>query len=173
MEDRIAPLDQTHDRAAFSCGKRGIDNYFHRHALQAQLRHFAATFVAVNASEPQRVLGFYTLIAIEFRDDEMPDVVARKLKVKGMGSIPGILLAQFATLESMQGRGLGRLLLTSALEKCLEASNNVGAVAVVADPIDQEAEGFYRKFDFVSLDPESPRLVLAMKTIAQACSPRR
>ena len=111
-------------------------------------------------AKPRRILGFYTLVAIEFRDDEMPERIARSLKVKGLRSIPGVLLAQFATLDSMQGQGFGKFLLGSALEKCLEAAQAVGAVAVVADTIDERAGSFYRKFDFVPLDPGATRLIL-------------
>ena len=101
----------------------------------------------------------------------MPETIARNLKVKGMRSFPGVLLAQLANLVSLRGQGFGEFLLRNALLHCLEAAQHVGAVAVVTDPIDEEAESFYRKYDFIRLEDNKPRMILPMRTIAKAYAP--
>jgi GNAT superfamily N-acetyltransferase len=170
LDVRVTPLAEIHDRAAFSSGKAAIDVYLHRAAMQAQNRRSASTFVAVAPLEPSRILGFFTLVAMEFRDDEMPENVARKLKVRGMRAIPGILLAQLAIQDSLRGRGFGKFLLAGALERCLRAATLAGAVPLVTDPIDAQAQTFYEKFGFERLRGSTPRMLLPMATVVDGAS---
>jgi hypothetical protein len=43
-------------------------------------------------------------------------------------------------------------------------SKKAGSFAVVVDPLDEEAEGFYTKYGFIQL-PDSGKMFLPMKTI--------
>jgi hypothetical protein len=45
------------------------------------------------------------------------------------------------------------------------AVNSVGSMAVIVDPIDAEAEKFYRKYGFILL-PDSGKMFLPMETIS-------
>lgn len=47
------------------------------------------------------------------------------------------------------------------------ATNHVGAVAVIVDPIDEEAKDYYKKYGFVLLS-DSGRMFMSMKTIENA-----
>jgi len=53
-----------------------------------------------------------------------------------------------------------------ALKRCFDTSDSIGAFAVVVDPLDNEAEHFYKKYGFIRL-PDSGKLFLPMKTIKE------
>ena len=81
-------------------------------------------------------------------------------------SIPTILLGRLALDKSIQGKGLGKILLIDALKRCSGASDFIGAFAVIVDPLDNEAERFYQKYGFIKL-PDSGKMFLPMKTIKE------
>jgi GNAT superfamily N-acetyltransferase len=172
MRVTIEPLDSAqHNRAAFSCGRPGVDTYFRQVAAQASKALHAQTYVLVEAADAgtlKKVIGFYTLTPHEYRDDEMDPVTARALKLKGLRRIPAILLGQLGVSINHQGKGLGRVLLDHAFRKTLYASCAVGGALLVTDPIDLNARTFYEKYDFRQLPNGGDRLYLAIKTLAKA-----
>ena len=59
-------------------------------------------------------------------------------------------------------------MLVEALKKSVKvAKEHIGAVAVIVDPIDEEAISYYLKFGFTML-PDSGRMFMSMKTIETA-----
>jgi hypothetical protein len=52
------------------------------------------------------------------------------------------------------------------LKRSYEISQEIGSFAVVVDPIDEEAEKFYEKYDFIKL-PDSGKMFISMKTLRQ------
>jgi GNAT superfamily N-acetyltransferase len=175
LDVRIVPLDDSHDRAAFSCGKPSIDAFLHNAAPSRAARFLAATRVAV-ATDPgceSEILGYYTLVTHEYRDDELPSHIARKLGVKGLNRVPMILLAQLGVRKDIAGHGLGKTLMRNALELSLLLARSASSIAVITDPIDEAAATYYiTKFGFaeigVSAVSGQPRLFLSMKTIEMA-----
>jgi GNAT superfamily N-acetyltransferase len=139
-------------------------------------RFLAGTKVAVPADEGRRteILGFFTLVFHEYRDHEMPKKVARTLGVSGLHRVPMILLAQMGVRSDLARRGIGKLLMRNALELSLVLAKEAGSVAVITDPIDEEARDYYQtKFDFRDIGERiaatgQPRLFLPMKTIERA-----
>lgn len=168
IDIRITPLGETHEREPFSCGNDSVDRYFRNTALLAQRHRLAGTKVAVAVDEPQRVLGFYTLVYFEYRDTEIPRNVARKLKSDRKDGVPVILLAQLGTLVSIHGKGLGTLLLRHALLSAIAISDEIGGVAVIVDPNSDAAERFYSQHGFTRIEPEKPRLLLSMTSAKSA-----
>ncbi len=66
------------------------------------------------------------------------------------------------------GNGIGKFLLANALSKSVEVvKDHIGAVAVVVDPIDQEAMAFYSKFGFTLL-PDGGRMFMTIRNIVSA-----
>ena len=79
--------------------------------------------------------------------------------------LPMILLGRLAVAESQKGNGLGELLLVDALKRSYDiSSSEIGAIAVVVDPIN-DSETFYEKYGFTKL-PDSGKMFLPMTTIA-------
>ena len=81
--------------------------------------------------------------------------------------IPATLLGRLAIDSVYKGQGLGELLLIDALKRSYDVSkSNVGSMAVIVDPIDENAVKFYEKYGFIRL-PDSGKMFIAMESIAQ------
>jgi len=164
MSYLIVPLDSKHDRGKFSCGKELLDNYFWHQAKQDVKRKLSACFVLID-KELKIITGYYTLSSSSIPNDLIPETFSKKLP-KSYLSIPTILLGRLAIDKNFQGKGIGKILLIDALKRCFGASDSIGAFAVIVDPLDKEAERFYKKYGFIKL-PDSGKMFLPMKTIRE------
>lgn len=158
------PLDSTHDRSSFSCGKDLLDNYFWRQAKQDIKRKLSACFVLIH-KESEKIAGYYTLSSSSIAKELIPVSFRKKLRDSYL-SIPAILLGRLAVDKNYHGMGYGKLILIDALKRCYETSESIGAFAVIVDPLDKEAEQFYQKYGFIKL-PDSGKMFLSMKTIKE------
>jgi len=167
----VEPLDTSqHDREAFKCGVEEVDRYFQAVARQAAQRHVAQTYVLTPPpprEEPCEVIGYYTLAQHSYRDSEMDATTARALKVKGLAAIPMILLGQLGVSKAHHGKGVGTALLQDALRRSLRVALTIGAVAVVTDPINDDAGTFYKKRGFNVLIAGEPRLIVTTRNLAR------
>ena len=73
----------------------------------------------------------------------MPEELIKKLPTS-YHDLPTILLGRLAVDEAAKGKGYGISLLMHALENCLNLANQLGSLAVVVDPIDENASLFYQ-----------------------------
>lgn len=166
MRLRFEPLGN-HDRAAFSCGHQRIDEFLQRFAAQRQARYLGVPIVAVDADgDPRSIVGYYFITPHEFRGDELPDPLRRGTHVGKLNAIPGALLAQLGVTAAHHGQGIGKALVRHALYRTLAIANEWGCVAIVTDPIDERARSLYESFDFLALNDDTPRMILAVQTIA-------
>lgn len=74
--------------------------------------------------------------------------------------VPVVLLARLAVDRTVQGHGLGRLLLVDALRRAEWLARQVGMRAVEVDAIDDDARRFYLKFGFTPLAEDANHLFL-------------
>ncbi|TAJ12633.1 GNAT family N-acetyltransferase [Marinilabiliaceae bacterium JC017] len=156
------PLDSKLDRKNFSCGKDLLDNYFRKQATQDVKRKLSVCFVLIDR-ESSSIAGYYTLASNSVSNSLIPDSFRKKLP-RSYSSIPTILLGRFAIDKNFQEKGMGKVLLIDALRRCFNTSDSIGAFAVIADPLDKEAESFYEKYGFIKL-PDSGKMFIPMKTI--------
>ena len=116
-------------------------------------------------NEVDEVIGYYTLSTESIPIEDAPPLFQKKIKYQ---YVPVILLGRLAIDKNHFGKGLGKLLLVNSLKRILDvATNHVGAVAVIVDPIDEEAKQYYLKYGFTLL-PDSGRMFMSMKTIENA-----
>jgi ribosomal protein S18 acetylase RimI-like enzyme len=67
--------------------------------------------------------------------------------------------------QNYKGQRLGEYLLMDALRVAFHPSeNHISSIALIVGPLDQAAEAFYGKYDFIKLD--SGKTFLPMQTIA-------
>lgn len=156
------PLNSSHKREEFSCGKEPLDHYLHQQVTQDVKRKLAACFVF--PGEKNQVKGYYTLSNHSIPARHIPDEIRKKMP-QSYTNLPTTLLGRLAVDKSESGKGWGKLLLLDALNRAHEISAHVGSMAVIVDPLDAEAESFYAKYGFIKL-PDSGRMFLPMKTIA-------
>jgi len=164
MSQLSEPLNSTHKKSSFSCGKEMLDTYIQKQANQDVKRKLSVCFV-ISDAETNLIKGYYTLSNNSIPSAFIPDEIRRKLP-RAFESIPTTLLGRIAIDNRFQGQGIGKLILIDALKRCYEISKVVGSFAVVVDPIDQDAESFYNKYGFIQL-PDSGKMFLPMKTVSQ------
>jgi GNAT superfamily N-acetyltransferase len=155
----IERLGKHHDRESFSCGAPTLDDWLKHRARQYEKRDLARAFVAVRRGESV-VLGYYAISNHRVRYEALPDEQAKRLP---QIDVTVVLLGRLAVDRSVQGRGLGALLLVDALRRAEYIAHQVGVRAVEVDAIDLPARNFYLKFGFTSLTDDPNHLFLPMQ----------
>jgi GNAT superfamily N-acetyltransferase len=165
MKWEEAPLDRSHDRAAFDCGDSDLDLYLRRYARQNHESGGAKCFVAVPSDLPSRVLGFHTLspASVEYAR-------TRAFAKKGLAryDVPVFRLGRLAVDRAMQGRGLGGALLLRAAARCLRVAEEVGGVALLIDAKNERAARWYESYGALALLDAPLSLVLPLAVAADA-----
>lgn len=157
----LEPIRRDHVRDAFDCGNAGLNDFLRKFARQSEDLGVARTFAATRPKDP-RVRGYYTLRTGQV---EVKDWPAAETKRFPRYPVPVIHLARLAVDRSVQGQGLGEILLLDALEKALVVSRNVAAFAVEVTAIDDSARGFYLKYGFKELVEDRRHLYLSMRMV--------
>lgn len=159
----ILPYNRNYKRENFDCGKRALNNYIQRNVTKDVNTGVCTCFVIVN--DETAVIGYYTLSTESIAKSDAPIEFLNKIKYQ---YIPVILLGRLAIDKNEFGKGYGKFLLIDSLKRSLDvAKNQIGAVAIVVDPIDEEAIDFYSKYGFILL-PSSGRMFMSMKKIDMA-----
>ncbi len=144
FEDRA--LDPAiHDRGAFCCGVPELDDYLHRSAVQQRSKGVSTIHVLVNTDHPGVILGFYTLSAAQIDVEALGEADKKKLL---RYPIPCFRMGRLACRADQRGKGLGKLLIACAVDRCLQARKQVAAFALIVDAKNAEASQFYQHYGF-------------------------
>lgn len=138
-------LSAGHDATLFENGKHPSLDEWLRKALERETT--GRTFVVCERGT-NRVVGYYALASGSVQRERLPSARLRS----GMpNDVPVFLLGRLAVDKSAAGRGLGKSLMTDALNRALSVTSSIAAWAILVHPIDDDAVAFYRKFDFIDL----------------------
>ena len=165
--DVTAPehLQAHHDVSAFSNGKHlSLDAWLKERALRSEGLS-ARTYVICKLSAPTRVVGYY---AISTAMEERLSLPSAKMRRGMPDQVPLLLIGRLALDTSLHGRRLGADLLADAVRRCCAASQIVGARAIVAHAIDEEAAHFYRHHGFLFSPLGERTLLLPIETARAA-----
>ncbi|WCT14438.1 GNAT family N-acetyltransferase [Mucilaginibacter jinjuensis] len=161
MSYPIFPLKSEFNKKDFNCGKDMLDNYIQKKAGQDLKRRLSAVFAMVDDS---RVIAYYTLSSTSISRDLVPEETQKKMP-PSYHDLPATLLGRLAVDQNYKGQRLGEYLLMDALKKAFDTSEkHIGSMALIVDPLDDDAEAFYAKYDFIKLD--SGKMFLTMQNIA-------
>jgi predicted GNAT family N-acyltransferase len=158
---RIEPLNDKHDRSAFSCGVEPLDRYLQKQAGQDARKRVAAVFILT--ADGRTVAGYYTLSAHVVNLGDLPAAIARKLP--RYPNVPATLLGRLAVGMHFRGQRLGEFLLLDALRRVLVSTREIASAMVVVDAKDEDARNFYLHHDFVPLPTQPNRLFYTVGTI--------
>lgn len=159
----ISILDKSHNRQQFECEESSLTDYIRKQVSQDVKKKLAICFVATDKAN--NVVGYYTLTSESLGRESIPEKYINK--VPKSYNAPVILLGRLARDIKQKGTGLGEHLLIDALFRAFTLSEeSIGAMAVVVDPISENAVRFYEKYGFEKL-PDSGKMFLPMNTIKQ------
>jgi len=157
----IEPLNRNPNRTAFICGIESLDRYLKLQANQDIKRRVSRLFVVRSRQDETRVLGYYTLSTLSIDLSLLPEKLAKKLPKH---PIPAALIGRLAVDISAQGKGIGKMLLSSAIKRTLAVSDEIAIYAMVVDAINEQAESFYKQYGFAHLASKGNRLLLPLKS---------
>ena len=150
-----------HDRQGFSCGVPALDEYLYRFAVQQSKKGITVVRVLVNTGKPAEILGYYSLSAAQVDANEISQADRKQLP---RYPVPCFRMGRLACSSDHQGRGLGKLLLGCAVERCLEARKQVAAFALIVDAKTAQAKAFYEHYGFTACADSSMTLYLPLGT---------
>jgi len=167
----IEQLDPVrHDRAAFSCGEKTLDNYIKNNARKDVNAHVAVCYVLRPREQTSVIAGYYTLNSSSVRVEDLAAKVAKTSR--GYSHVPGMLIGRLAIDQRFQGQKLGVLLLFNALHRAWLVHQQVGVKLVVVDALHEQAAHFYMKYGFEPFHDQPLRLYLPVAMIGDAESSR-
>jgi len=160
---QTVPYDRKYGRKNFACGKPPLDNYILKNATKDVKSGACTCFVILD--EQDEVIAYYTLSTESIPKDGAPEEYVKSIKYD---NIPVILLGRLARDNSVKGQGFGKFMLIEALKRSVKvAKEHIGAVAVIVDPIDEEATTYYSKYGFTML-LDSGRMFMSIKKMEEA-----
>ena len=166
MSFRIEKLQKEHEVGNFDCGASDQNRYLRELAWQNMQLGYGVTYVAVEDVAPEEssgdVAGFYSLAAGHVEFENLPEDF-RGTEGLPRYPAPTVLLGQLGVDRSAQGRGLGKALLAHAIEKAVQVSEVVGAVAIEVHAATEQAREFYRRYGFVQMQDSPDHLFLSME----------
>lgn len=148
-----------HDRAGFHCGVPALDDYLHRFAAQQSAKGVSTVHVLVNSEQPGLILGFYTLSAAQIDVLQLSEAARKKLP---RYPVPCFRMGRLACRADSQGLGLGKLLLGLAVDRCLQARQQVAAFALLVDAKNEKAQAFYAHYGFTPCQDSPMTLYLPL-----------
>lgn len=149
-------IQSADDFGAFRCGAEAVDDWARTRARDAEKRGTAVVYVVMAEGD---VAGFYSLSAHSMRRRE---VKSGWLRRNAPDEIPVVLLGMLGVSERFKGQGLSSSLLADAIRRSFGVAGQVGAKALVIDPIDASARAFYEKHGFKPI-PEMDRMFIPLR----------
>lgn len=152
----------THDVSDFDCGSDAQTRWLRQIARTAQAAGTARVYVVTSEAE-HRVVGYHALAAASVTHHDAPP---KLLKSAGRSPIPVILLARLGVDITAQGQGLGAALVKDAMLRADQASEVVGARALLIHAESEHARDFYLHLAEFDASPTDPlHLILLMSEI--------
>lgn len=154
------PLDPSiHDRAAFDCQVPELNEYLQRFADQHRRRGITSVYVLADSEAPARILGYYTLSAAEVDAAHLSEGDRKRLP---RYPVPCFRMGRLACGVDQRGKGIGRLLMGLAVDRCLKAREQVAAYALIVDAKDEAAKTFYEHYGSTAFSSKPLTLYLPL-----------
>lgn len=162
----IELLATRHQREGFDCGEPALNAFLQRQAGQLGRKGFGKTYVSLDA-DGLAVTGFVTLSVGQVQAQCLP----AGLKLPRYPA-PILRMGRLGVDRRVQGQGVGRQLLSFALQLALEFSRSVGLYAVVVDAKHDQARAYYQTMGFTPTLDDPLCLYLTVSVLEKAMNLR-
>jgi GNAT superfamily N-acetyltransferase len=152
-----------HDATEFTCGNDSLDTYLHVTMPRDLSQRSAVAYVLIDPLHASQIVGYFTLSSFSFSRRQ----ARRRDRDRFLGQydpVPAVLIGRLAVALAQQGKGIGSVLLYSALIQVLRIRERVGVTAVTVHGIDDAAATFYEHFGFARFRDESRHLYYPLAT---------
>jgi ribosomal protein S18 acetylase RimI-like enzyme len=143
-----------HDRSAFSCGVRPIDNWVKNSVSSETKADRLRLWCAID--DAGTLVGVYAMNPHSVQPQDS-GLLARQGEWK---PIPVLYLSCLAIDTRYQGQGLGEAMMGHAIEKAVKLAEELPVTAIVLDVYEDDDFGrrmaFYQRLGFVSFSAEKP-----------------
>lgn len=150
-----------HDRSGFDCGAASLNDWLQTKVSQYERRDLARTYLLVTEHQDS-IRGYYALSNHPVVFDALTEDQTKGLPRM---DVPVVLIGRLAIDQSVQGQGLGEIMLIDALRRCQHVADEMGIRAVEVDAINESARQFYLKYGFVPLQDDQRHLFLPTSVI--------
>lgn len=152
MSIKIEEITKQHNRDNFDCGSHELNQFLKQQARQAGSRHISKTYVACYEEKPVNIIGFHTLTGYS--------VIAppeHKLYRKYSHPLSAVKLARLAVDKEHQGNKLGQHLLIDAIHRTVVVAEQIAAIGLFVDPMNEAIMPFYEQFGFLKVNIEQTK----------------
>lgn len=146
----------------FDCGTEVLNEFLSRYSFKNDILGIGKTFVAFNKNED--VVGYFTLAAAQVLFEDIPDNYRAKLP---RYPIPALRIARLAVGKNLQGKGIGKWLLTQAFIKIIHVAEITGLYFIIVDA-KETSKSFYEHYGFIKFNDKELSYFLTVDTVRKA-----
>ena len=146
----------------FDCGIEALNEFLSRYSLKNDDLGIGRTFVAFD--EKEEVAGYFTLATAQVVYEDIPDEYRTKLPKY---PIPSLRIARLAVGKDLQGKGIGKWLLTQAFIKIVHVSEITGLYFIIVDA-KESSKSFYEHYGFIKFNDKDLAYFLPVETVRKA-----
>ena len=146
----------------FDCGTEVLNEFLSQYSFKNDILGIGKTFVAFNINED--VIGYFTLAAAQVLFEDIPDNYRAKLP---RYPIPALRIARLAVGKNLQGKGIGKWLLTQAFIKIIHVAEITGLYFIIVDA-KETSKSFYEHYGFIKFNDKELSYFLTVDTVRKA-----
>lgn len=137
-------------------------NFFFRYSLKNDTLGIGKTFVVFDENE--EVVGYFTFATAQVVFEDIPDDYRAKLP---RYPIPTLRIARLAVGKDLQGKGIGKWLLTQAFIKIIHVAEITGLYFIIVDA-KETSKSFYEHYGFIKFNDKDLSYFLTVDTVRKA-----
>jgi GNAT superfamily N-acetyltransferase len=163
---RLEPLDRKkHDRAAFTCGEKALDNYLKNTATRQQDQDITRVKVGC-LDQADSVICFHAMNAHSLNITQLDEKYQNRFS--RYESIPSAYLSMIAVDVNYHGCGIGSYMMADAMRQVLSAAELIGVHFLVLDALNEKAARLYLRLGFERLSSIPERMIISTEKIRRA-----
>lgn len=151
----------------FDCGIGVLNEFLSRYALKNDLLGIGRSFVAFDENEG--IVGYFTLATAQVVFEDIPDEYRGKLPKY---PVPALRIARLAVSKGLQGKGIGRWMLTQAFIKIIHVAEITGLYFIIVDA-KENSKRFYEQYGFIKFNDKESSYFIPVDTVRKAMAGER